>query len=358
MASGVKRISPAFVDEVSNCFTWAAPKNKRQSLEVIKGMFGYEYEEESEEEDSLKSLINKWKENSLNRALYQLFGDALDQMLWKIRCEDEMTKDQKAQSYQKVFDEFVSEYKASIITKSDGTFILASQKGEKMDKTPEQEHKETFIEKAVRRVTELLTKDQEEKFEKAVSVLEETLLEVEKGKNKEKGCKDIVIVEEVKKSEETDTQGEQQLEELKKAQEQNAALLAELEELKKAQEQTKVELEKAEFLKSAEKEYSMLSGKPEEIASALYNISKSNLDQETKDYVLSNFKSLSKANESQTEEIGKAQNKESVELTKAQVFENKLEAVMKEKSLSKAEAWKSLKDSKELKEYLSESLKK
>ena len=58
------------------------------------------------------------------------------------------------------------------------------------------------------------------------------------------------------------------------------------------------------FIQKAKDEYSMLIGTPEEIGEKLYSISKSNLCDEIKDFVLEQLKKVSDKNEGLTEELG------------------------------------------------------
>ena len=116
----------------------------------------------------------------------------------------------------------------------------------------------------------------------------------------------------------------------------------ELAELKKANEEKEIEIEKMSFVQKAKDEYSMLVGTPEEIGEKLYTISKSNLGEEVKSFVLEQLKKVSKENEELTEEVGSI-TKNAGDMTDEEVVYAKAKEIAKAKGISVNKALREIK---------------
>ena len=87
------------------------------------------------------------------------------------------------------------------------------------------------------------------------------------------------------------------------------------------------------FIQKAKDEYSMLVGTPEEIGATLYSISKSNLDEESKSFVLEQLKKVSVNNKELTEEVGSI-SKSADDMTDEERVYAKAEEIAKAKNIS------------------------
>lgn len=212
--------------------------------------------------------------------------------------------------------------------------IIKTTLGLTKTETPAEENsEETPVEKSEGEATELPKEDEQPAEEKPAE--EETPVvkseEVEDGSNEDLEKASKVIAEEEEKDEEIDDEedakedlaeaeakkklaeeAKKKENEIKKTSEEdveaiiqkNKSLEEELEALKKSQAEKEIEIEKMAFLQKAKDEFSMLSGTPEEIGEKLYAISKSNLDDASKTFILESLKKVSDKNTEMTKEIG------------------------------------------------------
>ena len=116
----------------------------------------------------------------------------------------------------------------------------------------------------------------------------------------------------------------------------------ELEELKKANEEREVAIEKMSYIQKAKDEYSMLVGTPEEIGAKLYEINKSSLTDDIKDFIMEQLKKVAKENESLTQEIGSV-TKSTENMTDEEVIYQKAKELAKSKNISINKALREIK---------------
>lgn len=350
------------------------------------------YVENTEEPDILenfKDFLNYWIEYDINNTYYSLLSEALQNALCNIRDLD-MSKEEKVVEYEKLFNMFIQEYKNLPITKSkDGTYLvsLSSQSHiQDSDINPQNETEHITKEKTSDMKTEEQTNMLMQAFdllksafglEKTETPAEEQLeaqqKEVEEPAN-EAEVKAPVVEEAVEKTEETeepapkaeenqDETAEQQKETEEEANEEKAEdaqeltksevnveelLKAKLEvekelaELKKSNEEKAVEIEKMSFVQKAKEEYSMLTGTPEEIGEKLYSISKSNLGEDIKSFVLEHLKAVADNNQSLTKELGSI-SKNAGDVTNEDMIYAKAEEIAKNKGITINQALREIK---------------
>ena len=355
--------------------------------------------EAEQEHDAFKDFLNYWLEYDINNAYYNILSEALQIALSDI-CYKDLTKEEKVVEYEKLFNMFIEEYKSLPITKTqdgkyevslvskshikefetnpqNGTHDITKEKTTKMEKTEQL----SVIEK----VTELLKSafglektetPAEEQPEVQPEAIEEAPVEEAKEVEEveepaeEAEVEAPVVVEAVEKAEneevqeeaeqpeveevvEPETEPEQveepaeevkeeinaELEEVVKA---KLAVEKELAELKKANEEKAIEIEKMSFIQKAKDEYSMLVGTPEEIGARLYSISKSNLDEESKSFVMEQLKKVSAENKELTEEVGSI-TKNAGDLTDEEKIYAKAEEIAKAKNISIKKALREVK---------------
>lgn len=142
------------------------------------------------------------------------------------------------------------------------------------------------------------------------------------------------VTEEIAKTSEVSSE----LEELKK---QKLDVERELAELKKANEEKEIAIEKMSFVQKAKDEFSMLVGTPEEIGATLYSISKSNLQDAEKEFILEQFKKVSKENKELTQEVGTIT--KNSELTDEDALYAKANEIAKSKGISVNKALREVK---------------
>lgn len=179
---------------------------------------------------------------------------------------------------------------------------------------------EETVEETVEKEPEVPAETEEQPAEEETPVVEQEAEEtvVEKAETTEEPVQEEVAVEEPVQEEvaeevtEAPVETEEVEEEVVEEEPiEKTAITNEIEELKKAKEMAENELaelkkanEKMSFVQKAKDEYSMLSGTPEEIGEKLYAISKSNLDETSKEFVLEQLKKVSKENAEMVQEVG------------------------------------------------------
>lgn len=135
------------------------------------------------------------------------------------------------------------------------------------------------------------------------------------------------------------TKSEVNIEELLKA---KLEVEKELAELKKSNEEKAIEIEKMSFVQKAKEEYSMLAGTAEEIGEKLYSITKSNLDEGIKSFVLEHLKAVADNNQSLTEEVGSI-SKNAGDVTNEDMIYAKAEEIAKNKGITINQALREIK---------------
>lgn len=405
MAKKFTLLTTAKSTEVSLCSKYNSGANKQTEFEIVKDEQGTTdrnvkpvieklvkyidfYEEitpEVEQEyDAFKDFLNYWLEYDINCTYYNLLSEALQSALTDIKYKD-ITKEEKVQEYEKLFNMFIEEYKTLPITKTqDGKYevslvskshtkeVETNPQNETADitkeKTSEMEKQEqlTLVGKAFDLIKSALGLEKsetpaEEQPEVQQESVEETPAEEvaeteeveEPAENAEEPAQEAeveapvveeVVEEEVEQAEEApeaEEPAEEAEEEVAKTSEIDVEALLkaksdvekELAELKKVNEEKEIEIEKMSFVQKAKDEYSMLVGTPEEIGEKLYTISKSNLGEEVKSFVLEQLKKVSKENEELTEEVGSI-TKNAGDMTDEDVIYAKAEELAKTKNIS------------------------
>ena len=329
--------------------------------EIVKYIDAYGetiIEQPQDELNAFKDFLNYWLEYDVNNCYYSLLSDALRSGLSQIQYREDITKEEKIEEYKNLFNMFIEEYKKLPITKTeDGkyevslvskshikevetnpqneTTDITKEKTSKMEneeklsvlqkafesiksafgleKTetpadaqpevkPEDENKEEVVEEGEATAEEVVVEETpvvEEVVEEVEATQEEVAEEIQEQVEEEIAEETIETQEELeaiaKTAEDIDVEA------LMKA---KLDVEKELAELKKSNEEKEIAIEKMSFIQKAKDEYSMLVGTPEEIGEKLYSISKSNLCDEIKDFVLEQLKKVSDKNEGLTEELG------------------------------------------------------
>ena len=420
MSRKFKKIILASSNEVSLCSKYNSGANKQTEFEIVKDEKGATdrnikpvlenlakfidfYDEAVVEPESnynaFKDFLNYWLEHDINNAYYNLLSEALQNAIQEI-CYKDLTKEEKVQEYQNLFNMFIEEYKSLPITKTqDGKYevsLVSKSHIKEVETNPQNEtcditkEKKTKMEKTeqlsvIEKVTELLKSafglektetPAEEQPEVQPEVAEEAPTEEapeveeveEPAKNAEEPAQEAeveapVVEEAVEKTENEEVAEEAQEEviaeqteeveveaeeepaveeiveeneaeiELEKVVKAKLEVEKELAELKKSNEEKAIEIEKMSFVQKAKDEYSMLVGTPEEIGAKLYSISKSNLDEESKSFVMEQLKKVSAENKELTEEVGSI-SKSADDMTEEERIYAKAEEIAKAKNIS------------------------
>ena len=150
MAKQFKKIIMASSNEVSLCSKYNSGANKQTEFELVKDKDGVTnkdvrpaieklvkfidfYGEELEpavETDTLqgfKEFLNYWLEYDVNNCLYNLLNESLMNQLRYISYLD-VSKEQKVDEYEKLFNLFIEEYKNMPITKTTNSRIKEAVK--------------------------------------------------------------------------------------------------------------------------------------------------------------------------------------------------------------------------------------
>ena len=405
MAKKFTLLTTAKSTEVSLCSKYNSGANKQTEFEIVKDeqgttdrnvnqvienlvkfvdFYGEPSVEAEQDYNAFKDFLNYWLEYDINCTYYNLLSEALQGALNDIKYKD-ISKEEKVQEYEKLFNMFIEEYKTLPITKTqDGKYevslvskshtkeVETNPQNETADitkeKTSEMEKQEqlTLVGKAFDLIKSALGLEKsetpaEEQPEVQQESVEETPAEEvakteeveEPAENAEEPAQEAeveapvveeVVEEEVEQAEEApeaEEPVEEAEEEVAKTSEIDVEALLkaksdvekELAELKKANEEKEIEIEKMSFVQKAKDEYSMLVGTPEEIGEKLYTISKSNLGEEVKSFVLEQLKKVSKENEELTEEVGSI-TKNAGDMTDEDVIYAKAEELAKTKNIS------------------------
>ena len=416
MAKQFKKIIMASSNEVSLCSKYNSGANKQTEFELVKDKDGITnkdvrpaieklvkfidfYGEELEpavETDILqnfKEFLNYWLEYDVNNCLYNLLNESLMNQLRNISCLD-ISKEQKVNEYEKLFNLFIEEYKNMPITKTENgkyeVSLVSTSHIKECGTNPQNET--TDITKET--TSEMKTEEQKTMFEQALDLLKSAFVSLEKTETPAEETQEVqptVEAEEAEapteapaeenaevKPEDTpaedvqedvqengepaeveapvveDAEVEETVEEPAPAEiektgesieeiiKQKLDLEKELQELKKAQAEKEETIEKMSFIQKAKDEYSMLVGTPEEIGEKLYSISKSNLTDEAKAFVMEQLKKVSVQNEELTEEVGSI-TKNAGEMTDEEVIYQKAEEIAKAKNISVNKALREIK---------------
>lgn len=402
MAKKFKLLTSISSNEVSLCTKYNSGANKQTEFEIVKNeegtidrdvkpvieniikmldFYGETVTEnvESETVDAFKEFLNYWLEYDINNTYYNLLSEALRSAIYSIKDKD-ITKEEKIQEYEKLFNMFIEEYRTLPITKTqDGKYevslvskshiqeVETNPQNETVDKTKEKksemktEEKQTMFEQAMSllksalglektetpadetieakpeqvevkavETTKVETPVETEEVEPAeveAPVVKEAVEEVEQPAE----TKEVEAPVEEAKPEQVEVEKNSEIEKLVKA---KSDVEKELEQLKKSIQDKETTIEKMSFIQKAKDEYSMLVGTPEEIGEKLYSISKSNLGEEIKTFIMEQLKKVSDTNAEFTEEVGTI-TKNAGEMTEEELKEEQQYA--KAEEIAKAE---------------------
>ena len=370
-------------------------EDKTDIKSVIKDMYDM-YDEiavmEQEEPsalDTFQEFLAYWLEYDVNNAYYNCLSEGLQQALCDIKYLD-ADKDEKVRRYKELFKMFINEFNSLPITKTqDGKFevsLVSKSHIKEQETNPQNETNDITKENT----SEMKNEEKQTMFEQALNLLksafglektetpnEQPEVEEEKVENGE-GTPEGKTTEEKPKGEETvetpegepaEKQPEKQVEtdtpvvkkevkekadeepnEVEKTSNSEVEELLkaklevekELEELKKANEEREVAIEKMSYIQKAKDEYSMLVGTPEEIGAKLYEINKSSLTDDIKDFIMEQLKKVAKENESLTQEVGSV-TKSTENMTDEEVIYQKAEELAKSKNISINKALREIK---------------
>ena len=337
-----------------------------------------------------KDFLNYWLEYDLNDCMYNLLSESLQNAIYDIAKDHDYTKEEKVGLYQQLFNTFVEEYKRLPITKTadnkyevslvskshiqdNGTNPQSETTDITKEKTSEMEHEEqkTAIQKAIEILTSVFSLQKTETpADETPEVKPEGQPEAEKPTETEEVETEVKpaeveapVVEEADKTvepnaeprdeevedgpsdEPTDDKPADKPEdvtepvekssepsELETVLKQKLDLEKELADIKKAQAEKEEAIAKMSYIQKAKDEYSMLVGTPEEIGAKLYDISKSNLTDDSKTFILDQLKKVAKENQELTQEVG-SMTKNS-DLTPEEEVYAKAEEIAKSKGIS------------------------
>ena len=373
-------------------FELVKDKEGKQSVDlkpVLQKMAKYADEVcEQENQDvvqGFKDFLNYWLEYDINNTLYSLLEDGLRNGLYNLAYNEDLTKEEKTDEFIKLFNEFLTQYRnlpitktadnkyeVSLVSKShiqdNGTNPQSETTDITKEKTSEMEHEEqkTAIQKAIEILTSVFS------LQKTETPADETPETEPKGEPEAteqkpdetegvepKGEPEEVEAPVVKQAEETvEPNAEPKAEdepsdeptddtpeditepveksskpsELETVLKQKLDLEKELADIKKAQAEKEEAIAKMSYIQKAKDEYSMLVGTPEEIGAKLYDISKSNLTDDSKTFILDQLKKVAKENQELTQEVG-SMTKNS-DLTPEEEVYAKAEEIAKSKGIS------------------------
>lgn len=336
-----------------------------------------------------KDFLNYWLEYDINNTLYSLLEEGLRNGLYNLAYNEDLTKEEKTDEFIKLFNEFLTQYRnlpitktadnkyeVSLVSKShiqdNGTNPQSETTDITKEKTSEMEHEEqkTAIQKAIEILTSVFS------LQKTETPADETQETEPKGEPEAteqkpdetegvepKGEPEEVEAPVVKQAEETvepnaepkaedepsdepadDTPADKPEDvtepveksskpsELETVLKQKLDLEKELADIKKAQAEKEETITKMSYIQKAKDEYSMLVGTPEEIGAKLYDISKSNLTDDSKTFILDQLKKVAKENQELTQEVG-SMTKNS-DLTPEEEVYAKAEEIAKSKGIS------------------------
>ena len=370
-------------------------EDKTDIKSVIKDMYDmYDEIAEMEQEepsalDTFQEFLAYWLEYDVNNAYYNCLSEGLQRALCDIKYLD-ADKDEKVRRYKELFNMFINEFNSLPITKTqDGKFevsLVSKSHIKEQETNPQNETNDITKENT----SEMKNEEKQTMFEQALNLLksafglektetpnEQPEVEEEKVENEE-GTPEGKTTEEKPEGEETvetpegepaEKQPEKQVEtdtpvvkkevkekadeepnEVEKTSNSEVEELLkaklevekELEELKKANEEREVAIEKMSYIQKAKDEYSMLVGTPEEIGAKLYEINKSSLTDDIKDFIMEQLKKVAKENESLTQEVGSV-TKSTENMTDEEVIYQKAEELAKSKNISINKALREIK---------------
>lgn len=349
------------------------------------------YEQEKKDVvQGFKDFLNYWLEYDINNTLYSLLEEGLRNGLYNLAYNEDLTKEEKTDEFIKLFNEFLTQYRnlpitktadnkyeVSLVSKShiqdNGTNPQSETTDITKEKTSEMEHEEqkTAIQKAIEILTSVFSLQKTETpADETPEVKPEGQPEAEKPTETEEVKPEVKpaeveapVVEEADKTVEPNAEPnakkaedepsdeptddtpadkpEDVIEPVEKSSKpseletvlkQKLDLEKELADIKKAQAEKEEAIAKMSYVQKAKDEYSMLVGTPEEIGAKLYDISKSNLTDDSKTFILDQLKKVAKENQELTQEVG-SMTKNS-DLTPEEEVYAKAEEIAKSKGIS------------------------
>lgn len=338
---------------------------------------------------TFSELVTECAPEKINDTLWNLFIYKLDDKIYEIHYMDskKYTKEQKSKMIVDLFAEFVKNFNETELIKSQKNI---EKQETKMDFKSFVEGLKSLITKAeespevaeeIKPETEIIPAEEvseeakveevvepEQKPELAETPAEKEVAEeskVEENEEEIPATEEAPVVEEPKiegdeepKEEPVQKSEEPSIEEILKAKEDELkALKTQIEKAEEAQKESAVKLEKAELLKSIESEYSGLVGTPEEILEKVYEINKSELSLETKEFALEGLKKLSAKNLEKTLELG-VEVKDEVLNSEEEIQKSKIQKAISEHGLTEGQALLYVRGERTLKQAKEISLKK
>lgn len=341
-----------------------------------------------------KDFLDYWLEYDINNTLYGLLEEGLRNGLYNLAYNEDLTKEEKTDEFIKLFNEFLTQYRnlpitktadnkyeVSLVSKShiqdNGTNPQSETTDITKEKTSKMEHEEqkTAIQKAIEILTSVFSLQKTETpADETPEVKPEGQPEAEKPTETEEVKTEVKpaeveapVVEEADKTvepnakpkddpsdEPTDdkpadkpkdvtepVEKSSKPSELETVLKQKLDLEKELADIKKAQAEKEETIAKMSYVQKAKDEYSMLVGTPEEIGAKLYDISKSNLTDDSKTFILDQLKKVAKENQELTQEVG-SMTKNS-DLTPEEEIYAKAEELAKSKGISVKKALRQVK---------------
>lgn len=334
-----------------------------------------------------KDFLDYWLEYDINNTLYGLLEEGLRNGLYHLAYNEDLTKEEKTDEFIKLFNEFLTQYRnlpitktadnkyeVSLVSKShiqdNGTNPQNETTDITKEKTSEMEHEEqkTAIQKAIEILTSVFSLQKTETpADETPEVKPEGQPEAEKPAETEEVKPEVKpaeveapVVEKADKTVEPNAEPKAEDEpsdkpaddtpadkpedvtepvekssepsELETVLKQKLDLEKELADIKKAQAEKEETITKMSYIQKAKDEYSMLVGTPEEIGAKLYDISKSNLTDDSKTFILDQLKKVAKENQELTKEVG-SMTKNS-DLTPEEELYAKAEEIAKSKGIS------------------------
>lgn len=344
------------------------------------------YEQENQDVvQGFKDFLNYWLEYDISNTLYSLLEEGLRNGLYNLAYNENLTKEEKTDEFIKLFNEFLTQYRnlpitktadnkyeVSLVSKShiqdNGTNPQSETTDITKEKTSEMEHEEqkTAIQKAIEILTSVFSlqktetpADETPEVKPKGQPEAEKPTETEEVKTEVKPAEvEAPVVEEADKTVEPNAEPEDEPSdeptddkpadkpedvtepveksskpsELETVLKQKLDLEKELADIKKAQAEKEEAIAKMSYVQKAKDEYSMLVGTPEEIGAKLYDISKSNLTDDSKTFILDQLKKVAKENQELTQEVG-SMTKNS-DLTPEEEVYAKAEEIAKSKGIS------------------------
>ncbi len=325
--------------------------------------------EDSYSAKTFSELISECAPDRINNMLWDMFVYKLNDKIFDIHYLDEKkySKQDKAKMLGELFAEFVENFNNTELIKSKSqekdmskTFMEKLQnlitefkkneeevkeevKEEVLEEKPEEKVEEKEVESQETKeeeVSEDKEPESEEKPESEEPKQEENPVESEEDDKKEEVAEEKEVeveTEEPKVEAETEEVEEATDTELEKATKENEDLMDRIIKLEKANEEKEIKLEKAELMKEVSKDFYGLPKTKEEIVEVIYELNKSALSKESKEFITESLKSLSNLNKDSFEEQGHSEEVDA-NLTDSEKILEKANKLVSEHNIDESQA--------------------